>query len=368
MRHRFHAICPYFAMFPESFAERWILELTQPGEFVLDPFCGRGTTPFQALLLDRHAVACDTNNVAFCLTKAKTHAPTLEAVLERIEELASDCSSEMHAQDDEAGDDLGEFFEWAFASNVLSTLLYLRKALKWKEDERDCMIAALVLGVLHGELTKGGSYLSNQMPRTISTKPQYSLKFWKERNLLPSERDVFELLENRANYRYESQAPNGRALVFHDDMRALSSRLEDKDIEIACAVTSPPYFNVTHFEEDQWLRLWFLGGRPRAAGSISAGEGRYSFEDKYWSFIGDMWRMFDAVMRPRGHVVLRIGSRRHDPRGLERIVSACSKVARRSVRLVETELSEIKNRQTGAFLPGTVGVSVEVDLHFQFQS
>ena len=24
MRHRFHALCPYFAMFPESFAEYWI--------------------------------------------------------------------------------------------------------------------------------------------------------------------------------------------------------------------------------------------------------------------------------------------------------------------------------------------------------
>ena len=24
----------------------------------------------------------------------------------------------------------------------------------------------------------------------------------------------------------------------------------------------PPYLDVTHFEEDQWLRLWFLGGPP----------------------------------------------------------------------------------------------------------
>ena len=34
MRHRFHSICPYFAMFPESFAETWISNLTKRGDTV----------------------------------------------------------------------------------------------------------------------------------------------------------------------------------------------------------------------------------------------------------------------------------------------------------------------------------------------
>lgn len=37
MRHRFYALCPYFAMFPETFAEYWIKRLTKPNEIVLDP-------------------------------------------------------------------------------------------------------------------------------------------------------------------------------------------------------------------------------------------------------------------------------------------------------------------------------------------
>ena len=36
MRNRFHALCPYFAMFPEGFAEKWINELTDPGDLVVD--------------------------------------------------------------------------------------------------------------------------------------------------------------------------------------------------------------------------------------------------------------------------------------------------------------------------------------------
>ena len=262
----------------------------------------------------------------------------------------------------------GEFFELAFAKGVLSKLLFLREALNWKEDSNDCMIAALLLGALHGEMNKSGSYLSNQMPRTISTKPEYSVRFWKKRSLYPGERDVFELLRKRAVFRYVSSVPEGNAFVYLDDMRALPAKLKDKDFEIICAVTSPPYFDVTHFEEDQWLRLWFLGGRAGPGKSGSIGEGRYSFEDKYWSFLCDMWRMFDAVICPKGHVVLRIGSRKHGPKELERVVRACSKLATRRVRFVGSELSELRNRQTNAFLPGTVGVSVEVDLHFRFGS
>ena len=68
MRHRFHSLCPYFAMFPESFAEKWIGQLTTTGETVLDPFAGRGTAPFQALLMGRNAIAGDTNPVAYCVS------------------------------------------------------------------------------------------------------------------------------------------------------------------------------------------------------------------------------------------------------------------------------------------------------------
>src|SRR5438094_3969623 len=86
MRNRFHSLCPYFAMFPESFAESWIDRVTKPGDVVLDPFSGRGTTAFQSLLMNRRAVASDVNDVAYCLTKAKTCAPTLAAIGVRLSE------------------------------------------------------------------------------------------------------------------------------------------------------------------------------------------------------------------------------------------------------------------------------------------
>ena len=81
MRHRFHALCPYFAMFPETFVEEWVGRLTKRGDLVVDPFCGRGTTPFQSLLMGRRAFAVDISPVAYCITHAKTNALIPSAIV-----------------------------------------------------------------------------------------------------------------------------------------------------------------------------------------------------------------------------------------------------------------------------------------------
>ena len=211
MRHRFHSLCPYFATFPESFAETWIDRLTRKGEFVLDPFSGRGTTAFQALLMGRKAVACDVNDVAFCLTHAKTHAPSLRSLRRRIAQLEADFDARRWCRSAEAKT---EFFQFAFQRRTLQQLLYLRNSLRWRTNRADGMIAALVLGSLHGEMDKSSAYLSNQMPRTIATKPGYSVRFWKERGLQPPRRDVFDKLRDRASFRYETAPPIGEAMVF----------------------------------------------------------------------------------------------------------------------------------------------------------
>ncbi len=136
-------------MFPEDFAKSWVLRLTEPGDYVLDPFFGRGTTPFQSLLLGRKALATDTNDVAFCLTAAKTSAPKLPKLLSRIDELEESYDGRKVARE---ARDHHEFFRLAYTRDVLNRLLFLRKTLDWKENKTDRMVAALVLGALHGEV------------------------------------------------------------------------------------------------------------------------------------------------------------------------------------------------------------------------
>ena len=138
MRHRFHAICPYFAMFPESFAETWIERLTKRGDTVLDLFSGRGTTATCALLSGRKAVASDVNDVAFCLTKAKTNAPTRATALNRIAKLCDGYSASKFAK---AAEKLPDFFQHAFHPSTLRQVLYLQSTLNWRNQKTDALIA-----------------------------------------------------------------------------------------------------------------------------------------------------------------------------------------------------------------------------------
>src|ERR1043166_3526401 len=86
MRHRFHALCPYFAMFPESFVRKHLV-WTKPNDLVFDPFSGRGTTVFESLLHGRHAFGCDVNPVAVCISNAKADPPSHREALYRLEEV-----------------------------------------------------------------------------------------------------------------------------------------------------------------------------------------------------------------------------------------------------------------------------------------
>jgi hypothetical protein len=45
----------------------------------------------------------------------------------------------------------------------------------------------------------------------------------------------------------------------------LASRWSERKIQPArLLLTSPPYFRLTNYHYDQWLRLWMLGGSPTA--------------------------------------------------------------------------------------------------------
>lgn len=364
MRNRFHSLCPYFAMFPEAFPDRWIRELTQPGDVILDPFCGRGTTPFQAALLGRSPIACDVNPVAYCITRAKLGAPTAPVLRRRLTQLEK---AYCDGSGDAAKSCLPEFFRWAYHRDTLRQVLFLRQKLRWRESATDCMLAAMCLGALHGESQKSPLYLSNQMPRSISTKPKYSVKFWMTRNLEPPRRNAFDVLRRLVDFRYVTAPPKAVGTVLCADMRQLPRLLRASNSLPKCVVTSPPYLDVTNFEEDQWLRLWFLGGPANPTYGEVSTDDRHERPAQYWNFIGDMWRSLGLVMAPRGHVVVRLGSRSAAPIELANALTGSAAFAGRRVRLASPpEVSSIRERQTRSFRPGSRGCLSEVDCHFVF--
>ncbi len=361
MRHRFHALCPYFAMFPEDFARRWIEDLTRPGDLVLDPFCGRGTTPFQAVLSDREAVGVDINPVAYCVTRAKTNAPKPAALRTRWTKLQKAFDA---VEWQEASTELPDFFHSAFSPLALRQLLYLRTKLSWQESNVDCMLAALILGALHGESGRSSNYLSNQMPRTISTKPAYSLRFWLDRGLVAPERDVFLLIRGRIDFRYATPPPARCATVFRADFRDLPFLMQKAKKKADLVITSPPYLDITNFQEDQWLRGWFLGGPPYPRKTSISRDDRCRSSGRYWRLIADAWRVIGRVVRPGAHVVIRIGGKRLKADHIVSGLTEAGTFSQREIRLVSWEVSKLQKKQTSAFRPGADGCAEEVDACF----
>ena len=351
-------------MFPESFAEKWIGRLTKRGQVVLDPFCGRGTAPFQVVLMERGAVGSDVNPVAYCVSKAKTCAPALGAVRRRLTVLEKAFDSDAWEKERKQ---LPPFFRVAYKTRTLRQIVYLRHALRWARSDTDCMIAALVLGALHGESNTSPSYLSNQMPRTISTKPAYSIRFWQYHGYVAPRRDAFELLRRQAGYRYASRRPARRASILQMDMRDLP-RAEDRlPRPLRCVITSPPYLDVTNCEEDQWLRLWFLGGPPHPTYGRVSRDDRHERPEAYWRMIADMWRCLGVLLDAGSDVVVRIGGKGQNPDQVIKTLTASAAFAQRKVSLAHGEASAIQRRQTDSFRPGSTGCRFEVDCYFKMK-
>lgn len=67
-----HAFYRYPARFSPSFARAAISMFSVPGDVVLDPYMGGGTTVVEAMLANRRAVGTDLNSLAVFVAKAKT--------------------------------------------------------------------------------------------------------------------------------------------------------------------------------------------------------------------------------------------------------------------------------------------------------
>src|SRR3989442_192672 len=208
-----NAICPYFTMFPLDFPMRILNRYGQPGQRVLDPFCGRGTTNFAARLSGLHTVGMDSSPVATAITAAKLATTNARAVMRAAQRILDSVSS--------ATVPTGEFWDLAYHPKVLRTLTRLRAALL-----ADCssnarrMLRGIILGALHGPKCQGlPSYFSNQCTRTYAPKPRYAVNYWRAHKQKPPHMDVLGLIERRAKRYLEAAIPSCENRSLQGDSR-----------------------------------------------------------------------------------------------------------------------------------------------------
>jgi len=250
-----NTICPYYTMFPLEFPLARLAR-ARPGEWVLDPFCGRGTTMFAARLRGLGCTGIDSNPIAAAIAAAKLAEVRPGEVVDLARTILEEKSRVLSDVPE------GAFWRMCFHPETLRDICTLREHFLGScSTDEEVALRALMLGILHGPMHKTEPmYLSNQMPRTYATKPDAAIRFWKKRGLTtPPLVDVLGAISRRAHFTF-SNAPQAVAgAVYLGDARHADRLLSPRRL-FSWVITSPPYFGMRTYRPDQWLRNWFLGG------------------------------------------------------------------------------------------------------------
>ena len=315
--HSFHPMCSYLASFPAALAHAFIARYSRPGDVVLDPFSGRGTTPLQAAAEGRIGAGNDLNPFAHLLTAAKVEPATPAEARTRATGLRlawaagarvwEDLAKAIQADPATGGPEpVPVEVALAFHPRTFAQILFVRASLDL-DDRVDRFLAATMTGILHG---KSRSYLSQLMPNTFSMAPRYVREFAARTAFESEERDVFERLETKLTRLYRSPLPRTGGVALLGDARDAGSRMRTAlrarglPDRARLVVTSPPYLRVVKYGYYNWLRTWFLGFD---AAAIDASLDDAHHRAPYLVFLREVLHGLRPAMTDDGIVVLVIG-------------------------------------------------------------
>jgi DNA modification methylase len=250
--HNTHA---FAAKFPPQLPRLFIEALTEPGETVLDPMAGSGTTLVEAALLGRRGLGVDLDPLAALITQAKVLPISAEEAASLVSRIEADARQRLSALDEAAWGrwlrsrhpKTAAFIDYWFDSRTARELQSLAAALR---DGSPGLLAPLLQTLFSSVIvTKSGGVsrardLAHSRPHRVSGK-QY--------------RDAIKLFSEKASKAIASLAAvreaSGTARALAGDARHLP--LPDESIDLI--VTSPPYANAIDYVRAHKFSLVWLG-------------------------------------------------------------------------------------------------------------
>ncbi|WP_313082290.1 DNA methyltransferase [Pulveribacter sp.] len=361
-RYALNAICPYFTMFPLEYPMRVLQKHKKSSPIVMDPFCGRGTTLFAARALGLVSRGLDTSPVAVAIAQAKLCNVQSEAALALAQ-------AYIKANDSVAVPQT-EFFKHAFSAQVLKAICAIRQGLLTTKRESDevILLRAAMLGCLHGPTSKrqeNQSYFSNQMPRTFASKPDYSVRYWNEKNLKAPNSNVVDVLWRKLQRLSIAPGPvksSPSHASLGDSRRAASLPASSRDFSVV--VTSPPYYGMRTYVEDQWLRNWFLGG-PERIEYGNPEQLEHAGKDVFAKSLGLVWKNMARTEADSLDMYIRFGiipSAKVDAKALMLDSLEESRVGWKLVHTREAETAASGKRQANHMTTGSTA-ALEYDFH-----
>lgn len=312
--HSMHEIS-YRACYKPQLPRCFIEALTLPGERVLDPFGGRGTTGLEAALLGRRVASNDANPLSALLLAPRLDPPDPETVAQRLAAIP------WHPADHD-GLDLSMFYhpETETALRALRAWILGREA-SGELDAVDAWIRMVATNRLTGH--SPGFFSVYTLPPNQAASPKGQRAINAKRNQEPPFRDVPALILRKTRQLLKGLVAEDRARLREAAATACLSTGDAADLgrlgdgAVALTVTSPPFLDVVQYAADNWLRCWFngldaeaIGGRLTVPGSLTA----------WASAMGSVFRELGRVTRSGGHVAFEVGEVRKGTVRLEESV------------------------------------------------
>jgi len=245
--YKLHQVAPYIGKMRPALARRLILDHSEQGDWIWDPFCGSGTVALECRLLGRNVVASDINPYACALTRAKLYAPkSKENCLSKLDLAAQMLKNLPEGENDEVPLWVKSFFHERTLKETRVLISELSRGRRYFE-------LGCLLGILH-----------HQRPGFLSYPASHLVPYLRDQLYPPSKypaaydyRDPIPRLKAKIERILNSPLPPIPSKFRVLCKSVLEQYLPDSNVNVA--ITSPPYMDALDYARDNRLRLWFLG-------------------------------------------------------------------------------------------------------------
>lgn len=292
LTHDFH---PYPAKFIPQIPKEILHRLSEEGDWVLDPFCGSGTTLVESKLHNRNAIGIDVNPISCLISRTKT-TPLNHEKRNKAEERISDIREDIFSGESYDIPDYHNIDYW-FEDFVMEELSVIKHhSLKSDDSEiRDFLFTAM-----SAILVKVSNQESDTRYKSV------------DKDLEP--RDVWRSFYDQAKemlqtYRaFEESASKSTVQIFKEDIQEFNP----PDQEIDLVITSPPYPNSYDYYLYHKHRMYWLDFDPkdvqeRELGSRNKHSDHDMGLDKYVSPMNTAVRKTSKMLRDGHPFVVVIG-------------------------------------------------------------
>lgn len=247
----------YRACFKPQLPRFFINRLTKEGDFIYDPFLGRGTTIIEAGLLNRKVIGNDINPLSIILSEPRFLIPDYNELKEYLQSIP--VYKNLRAEID-----LSMFYHKDTEGEIVSLKNYLlEKSYSDSLNKLDKWIRMISTNRLTGH--SKGFFSVYTMPPNQAVSSERQIRINKKYNQRPDYRNVKEIILSKTKSLIKDitslekirLADVNKTAVFLNSDARLTKIIPDNFVQLT--VTSPPFLDVVQYAQDNWLRCWFNG-------------------------------------------------------------------------------------------------------------